>query len=50
MTAWLFTILRNLFPSEYRKRRRRSPEKTAAVIVDSLKSAPQQHSKRLGGD
>jgi len=46
MSAWLFTILRNLFRSEYRKRRR-EVEDADGRHVDSLKSPPQQHS-RLG--
>ena len=44
MSAWLFTILRNLFRSEYRKRRREA-EDADGRHVDSLKSAPQQHSR-----
>jgi RNA polymerase sigma-70 factor (ECF subfamily) len=44
MSAWLFTILRNLFRSEYRKRRR-EVEDADGRHVDSLKSAPQQHSR-----
>ena len=42
--AWLFTILRNLFRSEYRKRRR-EVEDAAGSYVDSLKSPPQQQSR-----
>ena len=42
MSAWLFTILRNLFRSEYRKRRR-EVEDADGRHVDSLKSAPQQN-------
>ena len=41
MSAWLFAILRNLFRSEYRKRRR-EVEDAAGSYVDSLKSPPQQ--------
>jgi RNA polymerase sigma-70 factor (ECF subfamily) len=44
MSAWLFTILRNLFRSEYRKRRR-EVEDADGRHVDSLKSPPQQHSQ-----
>jgi RNA polymerase sigma-70 factor, ECF subfamily len=44
MTAWLFTILRNHFRSEYRKRRR-EVEDTDGSYLDSLKSAPEQHSR-----
>ena len=44
MSAWLFTILRNLFRSEYRKRRR-EVEDVDGLHVDSLKSPPQQHSR-----
>ena len=44
MSAWLFTILRNLFRSEYRKRRR-EVEDADGHHVDSLKSPPQQHSQ-----
>ena len=39
MSAWLFTILRNLFISEYRKRRR-EVEDADGRHVDSLKSPP----------
>ena len=42
MSAWLFTILRNLFRSEYRKRRR-EVEDADGRHVDSLKSASQQN-------
>ena len=44
MSAWMFTILRNLFRSEYRKRRREA-EDTDRSYVDSLKSPPEQHSR-----
>src|SRR6478672_2264421 len=44
MSAWLFTILRNLFRSEYRKRRR-EVEDTDGTYADSLKSHPEQHSR-----
>jgi RNA polymerase sigma-70 factor (ECF subfamily) len=36
MSAWLFAILRNLFRTEYRKRRR-EVEDAAGSYVDSLK-------------
>jgi len=41
MPAWLFTILRNLFRSEYRKRRR-EVEDTDGRYADSLKLHPEQ--------
>jgi RNA polymerase sigma-70 factor, ECF subfamily len=44
MSAWLITMLRNLFRSEYRKRRR-EVEDAAGSYVDSLKSPPQQQSR-----
>ena len=44
MSAWLFTILRNLFLSEYRQRRR-EVEDTDGRYVDSLKSPPEQHGR-----
>src|SRR3977135_4287733 len=44
MSAWLFTILRNLFRSEYRKRRR-EVEDTDGSYADSLKSHPEQHGR-----
>jgi RNA polymerase sigma-70 factor, ECF subfamily len=44
LSAWLFTILRNLFRSEYRKRRR-EVEDADGRHVGSLKSPPQQHSR-----
>jgi RNA polymerase sigma-70 factor, ECF subfamily len=43
MSAWLFTILRNLFRSEYRKRRR-EVEDTEGTYADSLTSLPEQTS------
>ena len=58
MPAWLFTILRNLFRSEYRKRaarggRRRRPLRRLAEVapeqtgrVDSANSAPRSPSCR----
>lgn len=44
MPAWLFTILRNLFRSEYRKRRR-EVEDADGRYADSLKSHPEQHGR-----
>jgi RNA polymerase sigma-70 factor (ECF subfamily) len=44
MSAWLFTILRNLFRSEYRKRRR-EVEDADGNYAESLKSHPEQHSR-----
>jgi RNA polymerase sigma-70 factor (ECF subfamily) len=44
LSAWLFTILHNLFRSEYRKRIR-EVEDTDGSYVGSLKSSPQQHSQ-----
>jgi RNA polymerase sigma-70 factor (ECF subfamily) len=44
MPAWLFTILRNLFRSEYRKRRR-EVEDTDGSYAESLKSQPEQNSR-----
>jgi RNA polymerase sigma-70 factor (ECF subfamily) len=44
MSAWLFTILRNLFRSEYRKRRR-EVEDTDGSYAESMKSQPEQHSR-----
>ena len=44
MTAWLFTILHNLFRSEFRKRRR-EVEDADGGYRDSLVSAPEQHSR-----
>src|SRR5262249_69987 len=44
MLAWLFTILRNLFRSEYRKRRR-EVEDNEGTYAESLKSHPEQHSR-----
>src|SRR6202166_2970793 len=41
MSAWLFTILRNLFRSEYRKRRR-EVEDTDGSYAESLTSLPNQ--------
>ena len=44
MSAWLFTILRNLFRSEYRKRRR-EVEDADGSYADTLKSQPEQNSR-----
>lgn len=44
MSAWLFTILRNLFRSEYRKRRR-EVEDTDGSYAEGLKSQPEQSSR-----
>lgn len=41
MPAWLFTILRNLFRSEYRKRRREI-EDADGSLAETLKSHPDQ--------
>ena len=41
MSAWLFTILRNLFRSEYRKRRR-EVEDGDGRYADTLRSHPEQ--------
>src|ERR1700723_4480660 len=43
MAAWLFTILRNLFRSEYRKRRR-EVEDADGSYAESLTSLPDQTS------
>jgi RNA polymerase sigma-70 factor (ECF subfamily) len=42
MSAWLFTILRNHFRSEYRKRRR-EVEDSEGRYADTLKSQPEQY-------
>jgi len=44
MSAWLFTILRNLFRSDYRKRRR-EVEDTDGSYAESLKSHPEQYGR-----
>jgi RNA polymerase sigma-70 factor (ECF subfamily) len=44
MSGWLFTILRNLFRSEYRKRRREI-EDADGSYAKSLESQPEQHSR-----
>jgi RNA polymerase sigma-70 factor (ECF subfamily) len=41
MSAWLFTILRNLFRSEYRKRRR-EVEDADGSYAERMKSQPEQ--------
>ena len=41
MNAWVFTILRNLFRSEYRKRKR-EVEDTDGRFAEQLKSHPEQ--------
>jgi RNA polymerase sigma-70 factor, ECF subfamily len=41
MSAWLFTILRNLFRSEYRKRRREVEDPDGSYLA-SLKAPPEQ--------
>ena len=41
LSAWLFTILRNLFRSEFRKRRREVEDKDGAY-ADQLTSPPEQ--------
>src|SRR3989442_12957097 len=45
MSAWLFTILRNLFRSEHRKRRRES-EVPHGSYPGRRKPRPEQHSRR----
>ncbi|MEA2951596.1 MAG: hypothetical protein QOF19_3217 [Alphaproteobacteria bacterium] len=44
MSAWLFTILRNHFRSEYRKRRR-EVEDSDGHYAETLKSQPEQHGR-----
>ena len=44
LPAWLFTILRNLFRSEYRKRRR-EVEDGDGSYAESLKSQPEQEAR-----
>ena len=44
MSAWLLTILRNLFRSEYRKRRR-EVEDGDGTYAESLKSQPEQEAR-----
>src|SRR5881398_2429572 len=43
LPAWLFTILRNLFRSEYRKRRR-EVEDSDGRFAETLKTHPEQNS------
>jgi RNA polymerase sigma-70 factor (ECF subfamily) len=45
MEAWLFTILRNAFHSEYRRRRREVAD-SDGIFAASLKSEPQQPIQR----
>ena len=42
LNAWLFTILRNLFHSEYRKRRREVEDADGSYAA-TLRTAPDQH-------
>jgi RNA polymerase sigma-70 factor, ECF subfamily len=42
LNAWLFTILRNLFHSEYRKRKREVEDADGSYAA-SLRTAPNQH-------
>jgi RNA polymerase sigma-70 factor (ECF subfamily) len=44
MSAWLFTILRNHFRSEYRKRRR-EVEDSEGRYAETLKSQPEQYGR-----
>jgi RNA polymerase sigma-70 factor (ECF subfamily) len=44
MSAWLFTILRNLFRSEYRKRRR-EVEDAEGTYAEQLTTPPEQNSR-----
>jgi len=44
LSAWLFTILRNLFRSEYRKRRR-EVEDPDGGYAETLRSHPEQHGR-----
>src|SRR6202166_2437290 len=44
MAAWLFTILRNLFRSEYRKRRR-EVEDADGSYAETLTTLPDQNSR-----
>jgi RNA polymerase sigma-70 factor (ECF subfamily) len=44
MSAWLFTILRNHFRSEYRKRRR-EVEDGDGSYAETLKSQPEQYGR-----
>jgi RNA polymerase sigma-70 factor (ECF subfamily) len=49
MQAWLFTILRNFFRSEFR-RRRREVEDTDGSHFDRLESRPEQHGRLEFGE
>ena len=44
LPAWLFTILRNLFRSEYRKRKR-EVEDSEGRFAETLKTHPEQNSR-----
>jgi len=44
MSAWLFTILRNLFRSEYRKRRREVAD-SEGTYAETMKTQPEQTSR-----
>src|ERR1700693_4722354 len=44
MSAWLFTILRNLFRSEYRKRRREVSD-SEGTYAESMTTQPEQSSR-----
>lgn len=41
LTAWLFTILRNIYYSEYRKRRRETPDPDGAIAARLVEPASQ---------
>jgi RNA polymerase sigma-70 factor, ECF subfamily len=49
LPAWLFTILRNLFRSEYRKRRREVEDADGSYVA-SLKSYPEQEAHMEFGE
>ena len=49
LPAWLFTILRNLFRSEYRKRRREVEDADGSYVA-SLKSYPEQETHMEFGE
>ena len=48
MSAWMFTILRNLFRSEYRKRRR-EVEDADGAYAESLSRTPTEQPPRIPG-